>query len=379
MENRREITQRVLYGLSGLLTQEQYINMENLFNSLSDNEFFQFIAEVKEKYGNEAYAKSFKEFALVQQDFIKHNHITSTNSALYNTTAELFSRKENQRLLNQINKSKPSDYIQITHEDDELLASVWRNKNKEETNLIPSDIFFTKTIPLLDCDITIDERGQIENGEKFSFRVVIFEDYKDHIIEENDEADDYVGAIVYKTGENLHNFFFIPIIVTRGIDSLMMSRRIGYGSNYEAQIFGNNSHSGGVFALVGLLMDSWYSIQIALLHPTIKNIFKHPKEKQVVRFEMDSLTKKKRRLVTNVKYHYIDTKEIENNLFMELESSTDSNRKYTRKTMAWYVIGHWRKLKSGKKIFVQPTWKGPFRDLKKNMNGDDRDRIILLE
>lgn len=40
------------------------------------------------------------------------------------------------------------------------------------------------------------------------------------------------------------------------------------------------------------------------------------------------------------------------------DHSKDSSRKYERRTLAWNVRGHWRQLKSGKRIWISPYPKG---------------------
>ena len=69
------------------------------------------------------------------------------------------SEDENVKLLNKINKSSPSDLIRLTRESDVTIMKLWKDGTKDKIG-VPSDIFFAETIPLLDCEIYVDERDQ---------------------------------------------------------------------------------------------------------------------------------------------------------------------------------------------------------------------------
>ena len=47
--------------------------------------------------------------------------------------------------------------------------------------------------------------------------------------------------------------------------------------------------------------------------------------------------------------------------------------------MLWYVAGHWRTYKDGRKIFIKPHWKGPLRDSKNKIGIETRERVIPIE
>jgi len=79
-----------------------------------------------------------------------------------------------------------------------------------------------------------------------------------------------------------------------------------------------------------------------------------------------------------VKYvrHKIIMADIETKLD-EVIYGNNENRSYTRKCGSWYVVGHWRTYKTGKKIFIQPYWKGPLREFRRS--NSDRIREIVEE
>ena len=73
-----------------------------------------------------------------------------------------------------------------------------------------------------------------------------------------------------------------------------------------------------------------------------------------------------------IEYHRFNTEDIKEGIY------GSKNSQYNRKTMVWYVIGHWRYYKNtGKKIFINPYWKGPMREIKNN-NINTRKRDIEL-
>lgn len=108
-----------------------------------------------------------------------------------------------------------------------------------------------------------------------------------------------------------------------------------------------------------ILLGCWYGIQLCLLHPTIKEIFQHPTvQKEYVR---EGKGKDRRRVTRYIRKHYITAKDI--------DEALHSKGNFTRKTMAWYVIGHWREYKNGRRMFIKGHWRGPLREAKKSFDG----------
>jgi hypothetical protein len=55
-------------------------------------------------------------------------------------------------------------------------------------------------------------------------------------------------------------------------------------------------------------------------------------------------------------------------------------RGFIRRSMIWYVTGHWREYKkTGKRIFIQGYWKGALRDMKSTafQNLEPRERELV--
>lgn len=115
-------------------------------------------------------------------------------------------------------------------------------------------------------------------------------------------------------------------------------------------------------------VGDWYGIQLALLHPQIKDVFQNPKLTPVRKAKPGR--KKKQRVARYVKTHYIRSKDI--------DAAIHRAGTIERKTLCWYVIGHWRHYKNGSKRFIKGYWKGPLREAKQNFD-DGRLRLIETE
>ena len=110
-----------------------------------------------------------------------------------------------------------------------------------------------------------------------------------------------------------------------------------------------------------LLMDLWYGVQVALLNPQLQNILKNPIKEKI--YTREGHGKDRKRVVKYVRKHYITAEDIDEALYGH------GHRDFERKTMAWYVIGHWRQYKNGTRKFINGYWKGPLREMKRNLDG----------
>jgi hypothetical protein len=121
-------------------------------------------------------------------------------------------------------------------------------------------------------------------------------------------------------------------------------------------------------------MSTWYGIQIALLHPLVQTVFAKPRSTKNRKAAVKALEKAEGRRVKYVRTHSITTEAVDASLdYHGLDP--DVARKFTRKTLAWYVIGFWREDPHKGKIFVKGHWRGPLRKVKRNLD-DIRQRDI---
>lgn len=111
--------------------------------------------------------------------------------------------------------------------------------------------------------------------------------------------------------------------------------------------------------LAPYLLRVWYGIQLLHLNPRTDILFRSgKKERQYIR---EGSGKDRKRVVKYVRKHYITEEAVEKALGIPAS--------FSRKTMAWSVIGHWRHYKNGNVKFIQGYWKGPLREGKKSLDG----------
>jgi hypothetical protein len=132
--------------------------------------------------------------------------------------------------------------------------------------------------------------------------------------------------------------------------------------------------------LVGLMIQTqqmlsqaitaFYSINAALLNPVIMKVYNN----KTSRIPDRSVTAKKatkRGKIRYVKRHLMSTIDID---------KAFEKRGFIRRSMIWYVTGHWREYnKTGKRIVIQGYWKGALRDMKNTafQNLEPRERELV--
>lgn len=365
-KGRDEMKEAMLNGLASILTIDEYKKLSHLFATMPDSEFDQIAAECVERVKHEGV--SYKELIQKRAAFNKKRNVTFENSALNCISMHPLSDDIRDEVWRDISQSRPTDRIHLNSKDDEAISRFWKQFCSQEMldkGCIPSDLFFSGNVPLLDCEITVDEREK-PFSQLVTYRIVIYPDYIERIKNSVDDPAD-VGAVVI---EFMGHKFFIPILVFSGIDHVLMSNCgvIGNYSNAEVR-----SRMGWIpvqeFVSAGYeCLTTWYGIQLALLHPTVKEVFSHPKIEPV----MDTKPRKggkKRRVVRYIKKHVITAEDLE-------QTSFRSKSGFTRHTSIWYVIGHWRHYSDGRKVFVKPYWKGEMRHLRMDLDGRKREIVI---
>lgn len=365
-KSRDEMKEAMLNGLASILTIDEYRKMSHLFATMPDSVFDQIAAECAESVKRKGV--SYKDLVKKRAEFNKKRNVTFENSALNCVAMEPLRDEVRDEVWHDICQSRPTDRIHLKSKDDEAISRFWKqfcSREMLDKGGIPSDLFFSGNVPLLDCEITVDERDK-PFGRLVTYRVVIYPDYIDRIKNSGDEPAD-VGAVVT---EFMGHKFFIPILVFYGVDFVLMSN-CGVIGNYSSAEVKNRMGRIPVqdFVSAGYeCLTTWYGIQLALLHPTVKEVFSHPKTEPV----MDTRPRKggkKRRVVRYIKKHVITAEDLE-------QTSFKGKSGFTRHTPIWYVIGHWRHYSDGKKVFIKPYWKGEMRQLRMDLDGREREIVI---
>lgn len=294
------------------------------------------------------------------------------DTALHDELAPITDKVRQKEILQKIRGSSSSDKVCLSYAEDMALWDLVKNK---ECNNIPSDLFFADTIPIYDLEIECDERGKnfnpeqriskiipnadVVKGQLIKYRVIIFQDAVETLKNKDILEGTNVGALIIDGFVTL----YIPLYVMNGYDFMPIE------SFWADKKIPNNMMTNYVLnSLVTEYMSTWYSIQVSLLHPQIKEIYERPNK---VPIHPRNSGKTKSRKVKYFRVHKLKLSDIENALSGE-------EKHINRKCLCWYVIGHWREYTGGKKVFIQGYWKGALRELKKNMD-DGRERVIEKE
>lgn len=357
--NRDEYERNLSMGLAAVLTKEEHRNIMDYLHSLSDEEFFLVTEEMKNGSSEDI---TEKEMMNAQYEIMKNRECLDTG--LDNIPAVFLAEDENAVLLQEIGQSRPANLILL--EDESVMTDFWRNGNQTVSG-VPSDLFFNGSIPLPDCWIQFSDK----DGRSVRFRTVIFPDYQKRLSSAGEDSAAQIGAVLYEIAENAYLIFCIEAI--RGHDWLMTEFGFGYKGIPEAVREHISEHmSAAEFCIFSSqLIGIWYGVQIALLHPLVKDMFLNPCTvvDESANRKPSGGKKRKKRPLRYIKKHILNAEELKNRIH-------GGNHHFQRHALVWYVIGHWRRYADGKKIFVRPYWKGALRDLK---NGEIREREIILE
>lgn len=364
---RKEIIEHVLETVMQGITIEQYERTKSYLEGLSDAEFDQFMAQMVHVARLEKDITP-KEYAKALGKLRDLNGLTAENTAMNLYPIRYLEDGENDRLWKAICSTAPSDHIFLKTKDDEAMCELWKKGRSIEPGRIPSDLFFAGKVALHDCRIVVDETD-LPDGKVCEFRIVIFPDYRERI-KESAGGPAIVGAIIPegKGGRTL----FIPVVVTEGLDFISISA-CGHHNIPKAQMEASKKMTSmqDVMNMTYAYMSTWYGIQIALLHPMVQEVFRRPKMERA--FDPKPAGPGKRKRITRyVKKHVINADEVR-------RAASGRGQEYTRHSLIWYVIGHWRNYANGKKVFIQPYWKGALRHLKMDLDGREREIVIKEE
>lgn len=266
----------------------------------------------------------------------------------------------------------PTDIVTLTAEDADVLTDYWRNEHT--TVKAPSDIILSGMVPLLDIIICIDS---------FQYRVHIDPRYKDSISSNRTmvELDDMkeipcckVGYILLSDEPDFYSghIWSREFFVSPEVDQLLFDEYIGISENENERAIISKMPEHAT-AMMAYAMAVWYGIQLALLHPRVKEVCnaKHTTTINLPK-SMSVAHKKKGKSRKTIKY----IKRLEINT----SSITDilrGKREYSKHTPYFYVSGHLRHYKNGKTIWIDGYWKGELRELKQKEKVV-RNREILI-
>lgn len=237
-----------------------------------------------------------------------------------------------------------TDNVYLSEEQSHDLESLWELRTGKYHNPIcPADILYQNTIPV--SVMSFSTSG-------FICDVVILPDMVRELLQS--DVKKIVGALrINYTEPNYgrHDFYYELEVLEEHSDFLVA---VPYGSKDDPFSFNNEEMKDNICKLGVMAMNLWYSIQICLLNPVTKIIFSNPICTKIHGKEKIK-AQKYDRTIKYIKHYYVKDDDITNALF-------GGNRSIHRKCLVWYVTGHWREYKSGKKVFIQGYWKGALRN-----------------
>lgn len=264
-------------------------------------------------------------------------------------------------------ESSPSDYIVIDKDGWDVLDniiekfSISNNPDVAKIGRIPADLVVSGRIPLPDCYIRTN-LDYANTGTLIEIRFLYTKgDLWVHF------ADN-----MYPPMNLVFRYCFLYNDASLMIPDLTTVYPVNVSANrYILGLVKIDEHDGMeeyVHTLVDVVNQYaywWYAIQLMLTHPAVeKHDILRRSGKEKIPGGLNSNSKSKKRKAKYIKRYYIN----------DIEKT---HPEFTRKTMSWYVIGHYRKHGDGK-VWVNGYWKGPLRHLKKNTDGG-RERLLNIE
>ena len=282
--------------------------------------------------------------------------------------------------------SKPTDVLYLSDKMLRKLSRYWQSPEalaKDDIYCdVPADIVWANTIPIKCMEIVFTDKDYPDYDMKtqlaYNSEAVKF--IQIHIPDPEDPNTYvcFVAVIRMSDGTELGIPFGIindPDLESYG-NSLASVPQIGIVKYGEGSPLKNYIKEHGVGVLVqyldsiASLIPVWYGIQVGLLNPTIKEVFKEHTDPKFPIVE----TKKDRKGKTKTKIRYVKKVTITDEMFEECVK-----RSYIHKKMCWYVTGHWRNqaTKTGhKRIFIQGYWKGIARESKNVEEPREREMVL---
>lgn len=352
---RKKAEDEILYQVSQVSTMGQYQEVADAFMRMNDAQFEEFYNSYMSQV---EVIPTWKEYQARVEETRKANGVTNENSAMNSVYALFMDDKSNRKLWARINETNPSDRISLTYDDIQQLNRLWHESTPKADTGVPADILVSGSIPLTDVEISIQD----DSSPVDAYRIVIFKDYQ-QIIAEDKEA--RVGALIVHLGPRQLAF---PVYVMHGVNGIVFTDYVGHVGMTEKMLREKQMPVNILLQLSSYVMNAWYGVMIALLHPVVKDAFrKGAKQKE----KITSIDEKgnRKRIVRYVKQRYVGTEKL-------ISAITGGGQSRTYHALIWHVVGHWRQLASGEKTFVRPYWKGAMRGLKRNL--DDVERQLVL-
>lgn len=281
-----------------------------------------------------------------------------------------------------LSKYKVSDSLHLTFSDVQYFAEFWMREG-EKITAVPMDLFMAKTLPLMDFEIVLTDPNHKMDDQIYRFTVN--ERYTDAVfaLENGYSTDAGPVAFIQCISSRCPEFYaFIPVGMSTTVDGLTQWKYVGW--NIPKTIKAASARAELVAELTAVLECNFelilrmiYGVMLTMINPITKKLFTKPKTEVSRIYRVEPNTNKKSRRKLYVHAHYLKMQDVDDALDEAFKPFKIDGSTYTRRTMCWWVKGHFRNLASGDRTFVKGYWKGPWRDLQQNVDGG-RDRKIII-
>lgn len=283
----------------------------------------------------------------------------------------IINNKDSKELSGFVHNTQPTDIVKFRGSSEKTIRELWIGEGKV-TQCVPSDIFFNGTIPILDLKID-------SHSVSSECRIKIAPNYRELIQMAISQKAQFVKVGLLTLAGIMGQYepcTIFQIGIRPGENEVYFSSEVCAScfvdekdtSNDYIKMLTSKVNEMDIFDDAMNVLCTWYGIQIALLNPTIKEVFKTSVE-PIEHNNQSSNKKHKKQPIKYIKKHIINGDDINALLHRH-------NGNYERHTLAWYVTGHWRNYKTGKQSFIQPYWKGPLRGTRRDVEPRERELVV---
>ena len=279
-----------------------------------------------------------------------------------------FDKQSNARFWSLFDTDPPTDEISLTNLDDvEYFRTYW---SKEEILQVPIDIFISGNIPLKSILLSYKTAETIQQQYDIRF----FSDYKIRVqkaLSDPKKKMIIIGGVVPRIDSHGNPMDRKSGIVGYALhfdpnEEKLVVNNVGYLYRKEKDVIPKSKITTN--GVINILLQLWYGIQVTLLNPITERVFVDKRNNHSQ--ENRSRVSYRKPKIMYVKRYFISKDDI-------TEAMNRNVNHHEMNCTLWYVIGHWRQYKSGKRIWIDGYWKGQDRHkINKNNEAIVRERII---
>ena len=295
-------------------------------------------------------------YNFIESEQVKSDFDYTNKSMFYTDMVWSLNEEMRESVVSSLANQYPTDRVCTTTEVIDLLQMVWQKDDDDSSYIhVPTDLLVSGQICLTDMEIEIDKSLSDDVVCKYHMRIQVEPNYQEYIADLNDDDIAWIGLLDVSLPQSEGKGVVCRFGVMRGVNSIILdTSAFSYGMSHEDIVEFNRVATEGKFVvLMSRFLQTWYTIQLAMLNPMLKVLFCKGRR-----------TKDKRKRLAGKKLSNLSRPLNLHTVYMENIVEACGGKDYNRKTMVWYVMGHWRKYQNGKVGFVSPYWKGPLRNVK---------------